>query len=227
MHSMLKPQKSYSTPVVLVGGGEIAWEKLHSINHHLYPIIGVDSGAHSLHQHGIVADVVVGDLDSISALVSFPQTTDTIKISEQETTDFEKALYIIDAPLYICFGFWGDRLDHCLSVLHVLTKYKGQKRVLLIDQSDLMFTPQKKLEIDIGIKSRLSIYPLKTTKFVTSLGFLYPLDGLTVEVGKSVSTSNETTQSQILLTTTEKTKSNYLVVLSNSKFLSVLEWFMK
>jgi thiamine pyrophosphokinase len=227
MQKPLKPLKSYSTPVVLVGGGEIAWEQLHLICDHSYPIIGVDSGANVLRLNDIIVDAVIGDLDSITDLATFPQTMETIKISEQQTTDFEKALYTIDAPLFICFGFWGDRLDHCLSALHVLTKYRGQKRVLLIDQADLIFTSQKTLEMEIGIKSRFSIYPLKTTNFLTSSGFLYPLDGLTFEAGKLMSTSNETTQSRILLTTTEETKSNYVVILPNSKLQSVFGWLRK
>ena len=227
MQKPLKPLKSYSTPVVLVGGGEIAWEQLHLICDHSYPIIGVDSGANVLRLNDIIADAVIGDLDSITDLATFPQTIETIKISEQQTTDFEKALYTIDAPLFICFGFWGDRLDHCFSALHVLTKYRGQKRVLLIDQADLIFTSQKTLEMEIGIKSRFSIYPLKTTNFLTSSGFLYPLDGLTFEAGKLMSTSNETTQSRILLTTTEETKSNYVVILPNSKLQSVFDWLRK
>jgi thiamine pyrophosphokinase len=227
MQKILKPLKSYSTPVVLVGGGRIAWEQLHLIRDHSYPIIGVDSGANDLRLNDIIADAVIGDLDSITDLATFPQTMETIKISEQQTTDFEKALYTIDAPLFICFGFWGDRLDHCLSALHVLTKYRGQKRVLLIDQADLIFTPQKTLEMEIGIKTRFSIYPLKTTNFLTSSGFLYPLDGLTFEAGKLMSTSNETTQSRILLTTTEETKSNYVVILPNSKLQSVFDWLRK
>jgi thiamine pyrophosphokinase len=224
MQTPVKHLKFYSTPVVLVGGGKIAWEQLHLIRHHLYPIIGVDSGANALRLHDIIADVVIGDFDSITELAYLPQTTDTIKVSEQQTTDFEKALYTIDAPLFICFGFWGDRLDHCLSVLHVLTKYRGQKRVLLIDQADLIFTPQKTLEMEIGIKTRFSIYPLKTTYFLTSSGFLYSLDRLKVEAGKSISTSNETTSSRIFLKTTEKTKSNYAVILPNSKLQPVIDW---
>ena len=227
MQKTLKPLKSYGTPVVLVGGGRIAWEQLHLIRDHSYPMIGVDSGANELRTNDIIADAVIGDFDSITDLATFPQTMETIKVSEQQTTDFEKALYTIDAPLFICFGFWGDRLDHCLSALHVLTKYRGQKRVLLIDQADLIVTSQKKLEMEIGIKSRFSIYPLKTTNFLTSSGFLYPLDGLTVEAGKLMSTSNETTQSRILLTTTEETKSNYVVILPNSKLQSVIDWLRK
>ena len=227
MQKPLKPLKSYSTPVVLVGGGRIAWEQLHLIRDHSYPIIGVDSGANDLRLNDIIADAVIGDLDSITDLATFPQTMETIKISEQQTTDFEKALYTIDAPLFICFGFWGGRLDHCLSALHVLTKYRGQKRILLIDQADLIFTPQKTLEMEIGTKSRFSIYPLKTTSFLISSGFLYSLDGLTVEVGETMSTSNETTHSRILLTTTEETKSNYVVILPNSKLQSVFDWLRK
>jgi thiamine pyrophosphokinase len=227
MQTPRKPIKSFHTPVVLVGGGEISWEQLQLIRQYSYPMIGVDSGANALRLNDIIADVVIGDLDSISELAAFPQTTDTIKVSEQQTTDFEKALYTIDAPLFICFGFWGDRLDHCLSALHVLTKYRGRKRILLIGQADLIFTPQKTLEMEIGTKSRFSIYPLKTTSFLISSGFLYSLDGLTVEVGESMSVSNETTHSRILLTTTKETKSNYVVILPNSKFQSVIDWFLK
>ena len=42
------------------------------------------------------------------------------RIAEQETTDFDKVLRSVAAPLAIAVGFSGGRLDHELAVLNCL-----------------------------------------------------------------------------------------------------------
>lgn len=221
----LKIKKAYKTPILLVGGGDIAWQQLEIINRSPYPIIGVDGGAVSLRDKGIIADVIIGDLDTLSNVAPFSAPTEIIKLEEQQTTDFEKALYSIEAPLFICFGFWGNRLDHCMSALHILTKYRGQKCVLMIDQADFLFTPQGPLDLELSIKSRISIYPLEETTFTNSSGLLYPLDGLTLKAGDAIGTSNEVNNSPVRINLTNDTQANYVVILPNSELGSVLKSF--
>jgi thiamine pyrophosphokinase len=215
-------QKTYATPVILVGGGDIAWQQLEVINSSAYSVIGVDGGAVSLYEKGIIAELIIGDLDSVSNISSFPASTEIIKLEEQQTTDFEKALYSIDAPLFICFGFWGNRLDHCMSALHVLMKYRGQKCVVMVDQADFLFTPHGPIDIELSLKTRFSIYPLEATTFTASSGLLYPLDGLTLKAGDAIGTSNQTNSSRIRISPTNDTQVNYVVILPNSELRAVL-----
>ena len=49
-------------------------------------------------------------------------------IAEQDTTDLEKCLYSVEAPLFIGLGFLGGRIDHHLAAMNALVKYPGRRR---------------------------------------------------------------------------------------------------
>ena len=201
----------------------MAWESLDPLLQKGYPVIAVDGGANPLMAKGIVPDLVIGDLDSVSTTISFPEKTKIIEISEQQTTDFEKALYSINASLFICFGFWGSRLDHSLAALHMLTKYRSQKRVLLIDECDLLFIPQGPFSLALQVQTRISIIPLEAVTFENSQGLKYPLDGLTLETGISIGVSNQTTDDPVLITPTPADADNYAVILPNQLLPALLQ----
>ena len=58
-------------------------------------IIAADGGANYLHHKQIVPDVIIGDMDSVSRKTASHFRNSGVrimKISEQETTDFEKSL---------------------------------------------------------------------------------------------------------------------------------------
>lgn len=213
--------RQFDSPVLLVGGGEIEWELLKQQRVAGYPIVGVDGGANRLKENGIVPDLLIGDLDSVADRDSYSKQTEIIEISEQDTTDFEKSLYSIDAPLFIAFGFWGGRLDHSLAALHVLTKYRSQKSILLVDQIDMMLVPGGNFSMALPKNSRISIYPLEPTTFQASQGLKYPLTGLTLKAGDAVGVSNETTSEEVEITPSPDSSDNYAVIIPN-RFLSSL-----
>lgn len=220
------PQKqflNFNTPVVLVGGGDIAWPPYELLTARNYPVIAADGGANLLREKGIIPDAIIGDLDSASNLADFPSKTQIIKIAEQETTDFEKALYTINAPLFIAFGFWGKRLDHSLAAIHALTKYRGSKQVLLVDTVDLLFTPQGPFSFLTGSEARVSIFPLAATRFRASTGLHYPLDGLTVKTGTMIGVSNRSSADHISITPEPTDEANYTVILPNTAFGPLIE----
>ena len=214
--------KSYQTPVVLIGGGDVAWSAYASLGKHRYPIIAVDAGVHCLAQQNITPELIIGDMDSLGSIDIQPDKSEIIEISEQETTDFEKALYSIDAPLYLAFGFWGGRLDHSLAALHIVTKYRASKKVVLVDTTDLMFSPQGPFTFSCPLEARVSIIPLQAVAFERSFGLKYPLDGLTLKTGSAIGVSNETSKPEFQIIPVPADKDNYSVIMPNETLLSVL-----
>lgn len=213
---------SYQTPILLVGGGDIAWDVFDTIQNCNYPIIAVDAGARHLLDRNITPDLVIGDLDSFDAEKHPIQNTKIIQVPEQDTTDFEKALYSIEAPLYLAFGFWGKRLDHSLAALHVLTKYRSSKQTLLIDSVDLLFNPQGPFHLSCPIKTRISVVPFDTVAFENSKGLKYSLNGLTMKTGTAGGFSNESTQAELSIEPFLNDKDNYGVIMPNGALSSVM-----
>jgi len=182
----------YTQPLLLVGGGDVNWPVLLSLLDKGLPLVAVDGGANNLVDHGITPDLIIGDLDSINIKTQREHRSRLMEISEQLSTDFEKSLYATEAPLYLAFGFLGRRFDHSLAALHSLVKYRAQKRIVLVDQEDMVWVPPVAdvFEIRLPHGTRFSIYPMEPVTFETSQGLEYPLDGLSLKQGVAIGTSN-------------------------------------
>ncbi len=221
-----KPAKTYETPVVLVGGGTIAWPAFEQVKSLGLPLVAVDGGANPLAARGIEPDLVIGDLDSIDDSRGLRLICQVVEIAEQETTDYEKALYSLQAPLFIAFGFWGRRLDHSLAALHVITKYRTTKRIVMVDQEDLLYLPQGPLTLALPTHTRVSLFPLGAAKFTGSTGLKYPLAGLTLENGTAIGVSNQTSEPEFHISPAPEYAYNYAVILPNSSLRAVLADFL-
>jgi len=182
----------FEKTLLLVGGGDLNWPLLSSLLDKDLPLVAADGGANALADNGVTPEMIIGDLDSLDSRVQREDRTRILEIYEQHTTDFEKCLYATDAPLYLAFGFLGKRFDHTLATLHSLVKYRAQKRIVLVDQVDMIWTPPPAeiFEIDLPPGTRFSIYPLEPVTFETSQGIEYPLDGLSMKQGVTIGTSN-------------------------------------
>ena len=219
-----KTRVEFDCPVILVGGGDVDWKQFEYAAGLGAPVVAVDSGADTLRDAGISPDVIIGDMDSISDTRGWPASTKIFKIREQDSTDFEKALYATTASLYLAFGFMGQRLDHSLAALHCLVKYRTRKSVVLIDCVDLMFIPTIPLVIDLSPGTRFSINPIAPVSFLGSEGLRYPLDGLTLETGIAIGTSNTVTESRVSVTPVNAEAGDYMVVVPNANLPYVIEW---
>lgn len=157
-----------------------------------YKLIAVDGGLNFLHKEGVSADILVGDLDSVDReiLEDVKSNMSVMHIKEQDSTDFEKALYSIQSDMYLCFGFWGASIDHSLGALHVLGKY-SDKKIIIFSEENCMFLMPEKGAIDAPKGVTISIYPLTPTSFVCSNGLEYPLNDLILGEG-IIGTRNKT-----------------------------------
>ena len=123
--------------VTLVGAG-LATENAIQRCLKLAPqLIAADGGAQLCLDEGLRPSTVIGDLDSLKDLSGLPE--DAIRhIPEQDTTDFDKALRSIEAPLILGAGFTGLRMDHYLACLNTLVR-RPDRRCILLGDSDIAF----------------------------------------------------------------------------------------
>jgi thiamine pyrophosphokinase len=122
---------------------------------HTLPIIAADGAADILWSMDVAPNIVIGDLDSISA--DSLKKTPSLKIEDQNYSDFQKAFGYIEekslTPSIIC-GVGGGYLDHILNNINIFLK----TRSILIDEDiiGLVISEQKIFELPINTK--LSIF---------------------------------------------------------------------
>lgn len=178
-----------SDPIVLIGGGGVEAELWQSVVGLRHEVVAADSGAAVAMAQGMMPRAVIGDMDSLCESDRCLLDPDIIHyIAEQETTDFEKCLMSVRAPLIIGVGFGGPRLDHRLANLNTLVRNPVQRCVLL-DGSDLVFLAPPSLQLDLPVGTRFSVFPMGAVE-ATSEGLQWPLEGLSLAPDGRVGTSN-------------------------------------
>ncbi len=179
-------------PVLLVGGGAVDPGRLARAARDAAGVAAADSGADTLLAAGIVPDAVIGDMDSISGAARAALPPGVLhEIAEQDSTDFDKALRHIEAPLVIGHGFLGARMDHALAVLSVLARYP-ERTCLLEGPEDAVALLPPEITLDLAPGTRVSLWPLGPVTG-RSEGLRWPIDGLSFAPDATVGTSNEAT----------------------------------
>lgn len=178
-------------PVLLVGGARIDPADVAWLRPRVGPVVAADSGADRVREAGLSPDWAVGDFDSVSAagLAAIPPER-RVHVTEQETTDFEKALMHISAPAVLCLGFTGRRIDHELAVYSALARFPAH-RAVVIGAHDICFHARE-LEIELPMDSRVSLFPVVPVTG-RSEGLLWPIAGLTLAPDGRLGTSNRVT----------------------------------
>ncbi len=202
----------FDGPLILCGPSDLEPSLLADMASRQYGIVAADGGANSLLAHNIVPDAIIGDFDSLDPVPIRGHDITSIRLDEQDSTDFEKCLYSVDAPVYLAFGFTGRRLDHTMASLHNLVKYHDKKNILLIGRDDVSFVTCGNFSFDGMAGQIVSIFPVEPVRFESSNGLKYPLDNLEIAVGRQIGTSNMMTGNRFeIIPTTESTKTPYLV----------------
>lgn len=194
VHTLIKSTKS----VTLVGGGEFSAPSLVESLKRAPVLVAADGGADHVLEAGAEAELVIGDLDSLSARARAQIPEDRLAlISEQDSTDFEKALSRIDAPLIYGLGFTGKRIDHELAVYATLARYT-QKRCIIVGQEDVCAHVPWDITLTLPVGTRLSLFPMGPVKGRSS-GLKWDIEGIEFAPRGQIGTSNETTQEQVSL----------------------------
>lgn len=179
-----------TSPVTLIGAGKLKKSSLKAAIVHAPVVVAADGAARVALDHGIVPSAVIGDMDSIDEITKSVISQDNLhRIAEQDSTDFEKCLSHIVAPLIIGVGFGGGRVDHHLAAFHAMMRH-ADRRCVLLDKRDVVFLAPPELRVDLPTGSRFSLFPMGSVS-ARSEGLHWPVEGVGFAPGEKIGTSNQ------------------------------------
>lgn len=175
--------------VTLIGGGYLGIDDLELALSAAPDLVAADGGAGPALDAGHVPLAVIGDFDSIRAGDRDRMPKDRLfPIREQDSTDFEKSLRRVAAPIVLGIGFLGGRVDHQLAVLNALVRNTDCPCVLL-GPGEVVFHAPRRLALDLVPGQVVSLFPLSPVTG-RSTGLEWPIDGLELSPDGQVGTSN-------------------------------------
>ncbi|GAA0291467.1 thiamine diphosphokinase [Rhodovulum strictum] len=179
-------------PIAILGGGFVNPNHLTRVLRLVAEVVAADGGADHALAAGLLPRLVIGDFDSISDHARAALPPDRLHhVAEQDSTDFEKCLRAVSAPLILGLGFMGARIDHALAAMNALARYPD-RRCLLVGEADICFLCPSELHLAPPPGSRLSLFPLGPVRG-ESTGLRWPIAGLDFAPGGRIGTSNEVT----------------------------------
>jgi thiamine pyrophosphokinase len=199
--------------VTLAGGGPFSARDLRLALKRAPLAVAADSGADRLMRFGVIPEAVIGDMDSISAEARAQIPLDRQHlVAEQVTTDFDKALRLIRAPLVLALGFAGARLDHGLAAFTTLIA-RAEQPCILIGPQDLAFAAPARLELSLAPGEPLSLFPMAPVTG-RSEGLEWPIAGISFAPDGMIGTSNRVNARRVVL---EFDRRGMLVILPRSR----------
>lgn len=181
-----------SSPVTLVGGGDAIPQDVHEALTMAPTCVAVDGGMALVVEAGHTPSALIGDMDSVApkhmALVPPNQRH---AVSEQQTTDFDKALRSVSAPVVLGVGFLGGRVDHQLAAFHTLALH-CHKTCILMGKTEIVMLAPPQIEVPTQAGDVVSLFPLAAVTGHSS-GLEWPIEGLKFDPMQFVGTSNRAT----------------------------------
>ncbi|WP_435167129.1 thiamine diphosphokinase [Falsirhodobacter sp. 1013] len=186
-----------SHAVTLIAGGPVTRRDLRLALSRAPVLVAADGGADRALALGKEPGAVIGDLDSISAAARARLADRLHHVTEQDSTDFDKALRNIDAPFVLAVGVAGARVDHGFAVLNALVRHRGPP-CLLLGPEDVIFHALHPLDLRLSPGDRVSLFPM-TRVIGRSQGLVWPIDGLDFAPDGRIGTSNAAEARQVRL----------------------------
>ena len=162
--------------------------------------IAVDGGCLAHCHADVEPDVILGDFDScgdISDIEMKFSRSEIHKLSDQEHTDFEKAVsWMMDRGVprqLVILGGLGKRTDHCLSNLMTAARIDPSVEVVFDDVHEYVrrITPRTSFLLNGRSGSALSLLPMGKCEGVESSGLQWELQGVDFSWDRMVSQSNQ------------------------------------
>ena len=185
----MKPIVHKLSPVTLVGGAPLGASDLQEALTIAPTCVAADGGARAALAHGVIPEAVIGDFDSLDAdsLRAIPRAH-LHQIDEQNSTDFDKALRHIAAPVVIAVGFSGGRVDHQLAAFHTLLRHSDRPCIILCEHEVVFHCPAH-IALPLAAGDTVSLFPMVPVTGRAE-GLEWPIDGLEFGPDSFVGTSN-------------------------------------
>ncbi|MEO0393662.1 MAG: thiamine diphosphokinase [Pseudomonadota bacterium] len=197
---MIKPLIAFNQPVTLVGGGEVEASVLSQALALAPHLVAADGAADRLHQLGHKPDAVIGDFDSlVDPHIWQSRLGDhAIRITDQNSSDFDKCLETVTAPLFIAVGFTGGRLDHFLYAIQAAAI--SQQKIIFLDTTNcLMPLDAGEHRLSLSLESPLSLIPLWPVMCQKCRGLYWDISGKSLSPTGLRSLSNTVSEASVEL----------------------------
>ncbi|MBT7650437.1 MAG: thiamine diphosphokinase [Opitutae bacterium] len=162
--------------------------------------VAVDSGWLACRSAGLLPDILIGDMDSCGETDlqnGIPTSVRVIIDSDQNITDFQKALNLINSdysPLEIVIlGGFGKRTDHLLNNLSIVSGIQDDI-IVVLDSGDEWIrrvTPSTSAEVRGMEGATISLIPQRINTVVHSSGLKWELENEVLSWSYQFSQSNE------------------------------------
>lgn len=161
--------------------------------------VAVDSGILAFRHAGLEPELLIGDMDSCGFDETFMERSSprVLHSSDQETTDFQKALNWVseetETAELVILGGLGKRSDHFLS--NLMTSCAFDQAVGITFDGNEEWIRRVTSETPLRLAGRngadLSLLPLIACEGVESSGLKWNLQGDDLRIGGKTSQSNE------------------------------------
>ena len=144
-------------------------------------VICCDEAADHLLEHGRNPDLIIGDMDSVSAGTRERFADRVIAIEEQETNDLTKAVnHCIQQGIreVTILGATGLREDHTLGNISLLLEYNRNINVRMVTDFGEFTVVQSGQKTPSFPGEKISFFSVDNRVKVTSEGLKYPLKDL-------------------------------------------------
>ena len=173
-------------PVTLVGSGPVprrGWPQALEI---APEALAADGGGDVALPGGARFRAVIGDMDSLRDPGRLRAAGVPLHaIAEQDSTDLEKCLCSVEAPLFVGLGFLGGRVDHQLAAMNALTRYPGHAGGAARRRATSAFLCPPALELALPAGTRVSLFPMARLRGRVSQGLRWPVDGPGLRAGRA------------------------------------------
>ncbi len=166
-------------------------------NAHL--VLCADGGANIARSMGIMPDIILGDLDSITAATRKKYAKiQTLLVEDQHSTDLEKAIryclrHSIDSIDVVAAT--GGRVDHMIGNLWCFKRFGKKIEMKFIDGKGEISLIKGKTRFKTRKGEKLSLIPLDRCHGITTSNLKYKLKDEVLELGRREGISNEATGS--------------------------------
>ncbi|MER3495904.1 MAG: thiamine diphosphokinase [Armatimonadota bacterium] len=168
--------------LAVLAGADLALDSLRAWVDSATRTLAADGAVSRLRAAGADADVVIGDLDSASAEDLDRTRARIVHVAEQETTDAAKLLRYVREEGHTSLtiiGLEGDRLDHLIATLHLISGPAGEGITISLGLRGLwgrLLRTGDEVRVDLVPGRSVSLLPLGDgAKGVTLEGVCWPV----------------------------------------------------
>ena len=164
-------------------------------------IVCADGGANHARRLRMTPDVILGDLDSVTASTKkFYARVPALFIGDQYSTDLEKAIVFCigrRARAAEIIGALGERIDHSTASLGCFVRFRDKIRLRFHDAHGVLTLIDKRISLTARKGQKLSLIPLQRCTGITTSNLRYELKNAVLELGVREGVSNEAVSGRV------------------------------